>query len=68
MTRDELLADMRLWTQRMICLTYRVLPSDVGLSDPVGDSWVSLRLQRREDEKRTRRAPGDWAVMFDTAT
>ena len=46
-----------------ICSAFGVRPSWLGVDDPLTESVVSLRLQRRDVEKIDRRAPGDWAAM-----
>jgi len=47
---------------RWICLIMEVPPSLIGLNDPVGESMVSLGIQRHHVERIDRRAPGDWAA------
>ena len=49
---------------RAVGLIFDVLPSEVGMGDPVGDSMVSLARQRRHEAVASRRAPGDLAAAI----
>ena len=62
------MAEADLEMMRRVLMAFEVTPSEVGLGDdPVVESRVRLRRQRRLEERATRRAPGDLAAMVERA-
>ena len=51
---------------RRVALAFEVAPSELGIRpevDPVAESMVRLRRQRRAELRSARKAPGDLAAM-----
>jgi hypothetical protein len=49
--------------QRRIFLAFQLPPSVLGVEDPVGESVVRLQIQRAQEERTMRQAPGDFAAV-----
>ena len=47
---------------RRILAAFNVLPSELGLSDPLAESTGSLSRQRRRELRTRHDAPGDFAA------
>lgn len=47
-----------------IFVAFDVLPSEIGVREPLIESVVSLKRQRKAEALRNRRAPGDWEAEY----